>query len=94
MICAHTAIMPHISILRRDIDDRLSDLACARRSRRHRNIGGTLVSIDIIQLIPRPKHDDVQTDFPTIAFRSRHEPVTDPIDAVPDKRDGSADREA
>ena len=94
MIRAHTAIMPHISIRRRDIDDRLSNLACARRSRRHRNIGGILVSIDIIQFIPRPKRDDVQTNFPTIASRSRREPVTDPIDAVPDKRAGSADREA
>ena len=94
MIRAHTAIMPHISILRRDIDDRLSDLACAHRSHRHRNIRGILVNIDIIQFIPRPKRDDLQTDFPTIAFRSRREPVTDPIDAVPDKRARSATREA
>jgi hypothetical protein len=94
MICAHTAIMPHISILRRDIDDRLSDLTCAHRSRRHRNIGGLLVN-EIIQFIPRPDRDDAQTDFPTIAFRSaRHEPVTDPVDAVPDRRAGAAKREA
>ena len=52
------------------------------------------MSIDIIQFIPRPKRDDLQTDFPTIAFRSRREPVTDPIDAVPDKRARSATREA
>ena len=94
MIRAHTAIMPHISIRRRDVDDRLSDLACAHRSRRRRNIGGFFVSIDIIQFIPRPKRDDLQTDFPTIAFRSRREPDTDPVDAVPDKRARSATREA
>ena len=48
---------------------------------------------DIIQFIPRPKHDDAQTDFPAIAFRSvRQDPTTDPVDApsdkhtVPDKR--------
>ena len=52
------------------------------------------MSIDIIQFIPRPKRDEVDTDFPTIAFRSRREPVTDPADAAPDKRAGSADREA
>ena len=94
MICTHTAIMPHISIRRRDIDDRLFDLACAHRSRRHRHIGGILVSTDIIQFIPRPKRDDLQTDFPTIAFRSRREPVTDPIGVEPGERAGSADREA
>ena len=31
------------------------------------------MSTDIIQFIPRPKRDDLQTDFPTIAFRSRRE---------------------
>lgn len=52
------------------------------------------MSIDIIQFIPRPKRGDPQTDFPTIAFRSRREPVTDPVDAEPGERAGSADREA
>jgi hypothetical protein len=28
------------------------------------------VSAEIIRFIPRPRHDDEQTDFPTIAFRS------------------------
>jgi len=28
------------------------------------------VSADIIRFIPRPKRDDEQSDFPTIAFRS------------------------
>jgi len=28
------------------------------------------VSAEIIQFIPRPRPDDQQTDFPTIAFRS------------------------
>jgi hypothetical protein len=53
------------------------------------------VSIDIIQIIPRPKRDDVQTDFPAIAFRSaRQDPATDPADAAPDERTGSVDRAA
>ncbi|MCA6117880.1 hypothetical protein J6524_23820 [Bradyrhizobium sp. WSM 1738] len=53
------------------------------------------MSIDSIQIIPRPKRHDVQTDFPTIAFRSaRQETVTDPVDAAPDKRAGSVSREA
>jgi hypothetical protein len=94
MICAHTAIMPHI-LFRREANDRLSGLACAHRSRRHRNIGGILVSIDIVQIIPRPKRDDVQTDFPAIAFRSaRQDPASDPADAARDQRDRLADREA
>ena len=52
------------------------------------------MSIDIIQFIPRPKWDDLQTDFPTIAFRSRRESVTDPTDVVTDKRAGPAKQEA
>ena len=52
------------------------------------------MSIDIIQFIPRPKRDDVQTDFPAIAFRAWRGPVTDPVDAVPDRRAGSAKRDA
>ncbi|WP_156434629.1 hypothetical protein [Bradyrhizobium lablabi] len=49
------------------------------------------MSTDIIQFIPRPKHDDAQTDFPAIAFRSARQ---DPVDATPDKRTGPARREA
>ena len=53
------------------------------------------MNIDIIQFIPRPKRDDLQTDFPTIVFRSaRNEADTDPADAAADKRARSADREA
>jgi hypothetical protein len=53
------------------------------------------VSTDIIQFIPRPKRDDAQTDFPTIAFRSAlQDPAIDPVDSVPDRRSGSANREA
>ena len=53
------------------------------------------MSIDIIQIIPRPKRDDVQTDFPAIAFRSaRNEVATDLVDAAPDERAGSANQEA
>jgi hypothetical protein len=94
MICAHTAIMPHISF-RRGTDDRLFDLACARWSRRHRHIGGSVVSFDIIQIIPSPQSDDAQTDFPTIAFRSaRQDPIADPADAVTDQRSRPVNREA
>jgi hypothetical protein len=36
------------------------------------------MSAEIIQFIPRPKHDREQTDFPTIAFRSVvHDLATD-----------------
>jgi hypothetical protein len=42
------------------------------------------VSAEIIQFIPRPRHDDEQTDFPTIAFRSAAPDLTtDHADAVP-----------
>ncbi|UPJ51856.1 hypothetical protein IVB30_11205 [Bradyrhizobium sp. 200] len=53
------------------------------------------MSTDIIQFIPCSKHDDAQTDFPAIAFRSvRQDPVTDPVDAAPDKHTGPTHREA
>jgi hypothetical protein len=53
------------------------------------------MSTGIIQIIPRPKRDDVQTDSPTIAFRSaRQDPATDPVDVAPDKRAASTSREA
>jgi hypothetical protein len=53
------------------------------------------VSAEIIQFIPRPKRDDAQTDFPAIAFRSAlQDPAIDAVDAAPDRRSGSANREA
>ncbi|MEH2496315.1 hypothetical protein V1294_002794 [Bradyrhizobium sp. AZCC 1678] len=53
------------------------------------------MSADFTQFIPRPKRGDMQTDFPAIAFRSaRQDPVTDPVDAAPDKHTGPASREA
>ena len=53
------------------------------------------MSADIIQFIPRPKRDDVQTDFPAIAFRStRREGAIDAVDASSDKHTVPADREA
>ncbi|NOJ47739.1 hypothetical protein [Bradyrhizobium archetypum] len=53
------------------------------------------MSTDIIQIIPRPKRDNVKTDFPAIAFRTaRHQPATDPVDAAPDKRARSINRAA
>lgn len=42
------------------------------------------MSADVIQFIPRPRADDEQTDFPTIAFRSAVPDFTmDHADAVP-----------
>jgi hypothetical protein len=62
---------------------RLTDFAGAHRPRDHRNIGGVLVSTEIIQLIPRPA--DTPTDFPTIAFRSVvHEPAAVYTDVTAD----------
>ena len=86
--------MPHISFFRRDADDRLPDIARARRPHRHRRIGGTVVSAEIIQFIARPKRDDTQTDFPTIAFRSAvQDRALNPVDVAPDKHAGPIKRE-
>jgi hypothetical protein len=94
MISACTAIMPHVSFLRRDADDRLPDIARAHRPRCHRRIGGVFVSAEIIQFIPRPKRDDAQTDFPAIAFRSAvQDPAVDPVDVAPGKHAGPTKRE-
>jgi hypothetical protein len=44
------------------------------------------MSAEIIQFIPRPKHDREQTGFPTIAFRSTRPPddlVMDHADTAP-----------
>ena len=52
------------------------------------------MSADIIQFIPRPKRDDAQTDFPAIVFRfARQDPAAGPVDAAPERRPGSANRE-
>ncbi|HMM88376.1 hypothetical protein [Bradyrhizobium sp.] len=52
------------------------------------------MSADIIKIISRPKRDDVQTDFPAIAFQSaRREPAIDPVDVARDECTGSANRE-
>jgi hypothetical protein len=41
------------------------------------------VSAEIIQFIPRPRRDDAQTDFPTIAFRTAaHDPAMAHADAA------------
>ena len=41
------------------------------------------MSAEIIQFIPRPRRDDAQMDFPTIAFRSAaHGPAVAPADAA------------
>jgi hypothetical protein len=54
---------------KRGANDRVSDIARACRNDCHRDLGGMLVSAEIIQLMPRPGHDGEQTDFPAIAFR-------------------------
>jgi hypothetical protein len=47
-------------------------------------MGGPFVSADIIQFIPRPRTDQEQTDFPTIAFRSAVPDLAwDPLDTAP-----------
>lgn len=80
---------------RSEPDDALPDIARARRSHRHRRIGEAIVSIEIIQVIRRPKRDDIETDFPAIAFRSaRQSPVTDPVDVPSRKRTAPDSREA
>ena len=49
------------------------------------------MNAEIIQFIPRPKRDDAQTDFPTIAFRSAvRNPRTAPVDAASYERAGPA----
>ena len=51
------------------------------------------MSAEFIQFIPRPKRDDAQTDFPTIAFRSAvQDPKIDPVDSGADKHAGSSGR--
>jgi len=52
------------------------------------------VSAEIIQFIGRPKRDDLQTDFPTIAFRSPlPEPAVNPVAVAPDEHAGPLKRE-
>ncbi len=51
------------------------------------------MSAEIIQFIGRPKRDDLQTDFPTIAFRSPlPEPAVNPA-VAPDEHAGPLKRE-
>jgi hypothetical protein len=57
-----------------DLHDRVSDSACLGRTGRDRGVGGIVVSAEIIQFIRGAKHDPVQSDIPTIAFRSRARP--------------------
>jgi hypothetical protein len=75
--------MPHISF-QKDADDRVSDIARADRLDCNRDMGGTALSADIIQFIPRPGKDHERTDFPTIAFRSVvRDPVRYHVDTAP-----------
>jgi hypothetical protein len=53
------------------------------------------VSAEIIQFIARPKRDDPQTDFPTIAFRAAlRDDAVDPVASAPDKHAGPLKRES
>jgi hypothetical protein len=67
-----SAIMPRMQIQEqeRPMDDRISDLAGARRPPHHRRVGATGLTADVIRFIPRPKVGRGPTDFPTIAFRT------------------------
>jgi hypothetical protein len=48
-------------------------------------MGGIRMTAEIIQFIPRPKHEREQTDFPTIVFRSAL-----PDDPTKDRADDTA----
>src|SRR5437879_391957 len=56
--------------LRREADDRVSDLARADRPDCDRGLGGSFMSTEITRFIPLASRTSEQTDFPTIAFRS------------------------
>lgn len=52
------------------------------------------MSAEIVQFIARPKRDDLQTDFPTIAFRSPlPEPAVNPVVVAPGEHAGPLKRE-
>ena len=53
-----------------DQHDRVSDIALIGRPDRDRGAGGTLMSAEIIQFVPRPNRRRKQMDSSTIAFRS------------------------
>jgi hypothetical protein len=75
------------------MDDRISDLAGARRPGFNRRMGGAVVSADVIRFIPRPTPDRGPTDFPTLAFRlaQPNECVdTAPCEYVQPENDGPA----
>jgi hypothetical protein len=63
------AIMPHI-YFKREANDRVSDIARARRIDCHCDLGGVFLSAEIIQLMRSPGCDSEHTDFPAIAFRT------------------------
>jgi len=68
-----SAIVPRMQIRKkqeRPMDDRISDLARARRPRYHRRVGAAGLNADVIRFIPRPAAGRGPTDFPTIAFRT------------------------
>jgi hypothetical protein len=64
------------------MNDCVSDLARARRSRLDRRVGDAGMTADIIRFIPRPTPSRGPTDFPTIAFRSAS-PAEECADTAP-----------
>ena len=54
--------------------DRISDRARPGGPRRHCSVGGVPVSAEIIQFMPRPKHNRVPTGFRRLVFRSTARP--------------------
>ena len=75
------------------MNDCVSDLARARRSRLDRRVGGAGMTADIIRFIPRPNPGRGPTDFPTIAFRSASPDDcadTAPCECLPSDHDGPA----
>jgi hypothetical protein len=75
------------------MDDRISDLAGARRPGCNGHMGGAVMTADIIRFIPRPARGRGPTDFPTIAFRSAQpdkSPDTAPCEYVQPGHDDPA----
>jgi hypothetical protein len=71
---------------REEAHDRMSDLARTGRSLRHRGLGVRVVSAEIIQFIPRPRHQRVATGARGLVFKLERrvdDLVMDHADAVP-----------
>jgi len=84
---ARKAIMPHIdSYMERGQHDRVSDIAVTGWPRRHRSVGRTRMSAEIIRFIPRPNRNRDAEDFSTFGSRSAALPddlTMDHVDTAP-----------